>query len=515
MSVASIFANDGMATGPLIVSIAITCWLFYSLANGVYNAYFHRLSHIPGPKLWAAFPILVRIKRLHGAFDRDMRRLHQKHGSMVRYGPEAVSFTNSLAHKTVYGHEHGQFPKIVASEMIARDSDILTADDANHARIRRGVAHSFAPKALAEQEPIIHSYVDKLARRLADVAESRQPTEIGRWFHITSFDIIADLTFGESLGGLDNNELHHVVNTVLMFIERGNKLFEINQLPGLLKWLLLPLFARGVQKGFQEQADFTKQAVERRIANDALATRKDFMYGLLRGKEEKTIRSMNEIITNANSIFVAGSDTTATLMTACTFYLLSTPHAHKRAVEEVRAAFQSPAEINFTDATARLPYLLAVLNETFRLYPPVPTALERIVPSTAEPVYIDGLHIPPGTRVGIHQSSAGLSAANFAQPETFAPERWLPEAHKDPSSPFFSDKREAVQPFSYGPRNCVGKHLAYNEMRVIVARLLWEFDMSLDPSSRQWTDPYSDHKSWAIWRKPPLVVSIKNRQAQA
>lgn len=118
------------------------------------------------------------------------------------------------------------------------------------------------------------------------------------------------------------------------------------------------------------------------------------------------------------------------------------------------------------------------------------------------------------TRVGVHQSSAGLSAWNFADPESFAPERWLPSAAQDPSSPFYADKRDSIQPFSYGPRNCVGKHLAYNEMRLIMARLLWEFDMRLDPSSRGWTQAYSEHKTWAVWRKPPLMVQIKKRQSE-
>lgn len=94
------------------------------------------------------------------------------------------------------------------------------------------------------------------------------------------------------------------------------------------------------------------------------------------------------------------------------------------------------------------------------------------------------------------------------------PERWLPEVAQDPASPFHTDKRDAIQPFSYGPRNCVGKHLAYNEMRVIMAKLLWEFDMTLDKSSLTCTTPYSDHKSWTIWKKPTLVVHIKKRQFQ-
>ncbi|KAF6802336.1 benzoate 4-monooxygenase cytochrome P450 [Colletotrichum musicola] len=495
-----------------LLAFAVSAWLVVYVARGVYQAYFSPLSHIPGPKLWVILPVIPRLKIVLGTMDQDVRRFHQKYGDVIRYRPDVVSFTTSQAWKTIYGYGRVQFPKYFAFEEPRPDINILTADDANHARIRRGVSHAFSPRALAEQEPLIHEYVDKLVRRLRDVAESRAPTEMGRWFHITSFDIIGDLTFGESFGGLDTNEVHHVVTSVLMFIERGKKIFELNGMLGPLRYLLMPLLARDVQKGFQEQFDYTQTAVKRRLEIDSDVARKDFMQGLVRGRDEKQINSMEEIVSNANSIFVAGSDTTATLMTAATYYLLANPDTHKKAVEEVRAAFESPADINFADATTRLPYLLAVLNETFRLYPPVPTALDRVVPDTGEPVYIEGFYIPPGTRVGVHHSSAGLSPSNFAQPESFAPERWLPSIAQDPSSAFYADKRDAMQPFSYGPRNCVGKHLAYNEMRVIMARLLWEFDMSLEPSSREWTTPYSNHQAWAIWKKPPLMVRLKKRQ---
>ncbi|KAK1842688.1 benzoate 4-monooxygenase cytochrome p450 [Colletotrichum chrysophilum] len=504
----------GIGAIPQILISATCLWLLFHLGRGIYQAYFSPLHRVPGPKLWVIIPIIPKIKILLGTIDQELRQLHRKYGNAVRWSPDHITFTTSEAWKTIYGHKHGQFPKYNSSEQLEPQSNILFADDANHARIRRGVSHAFSPKALAEQEPLIYEYVDKLVWRLSDVAESRMPTEMGRWFHIASFDIVGDLTFGESLGGLDNNELHYVVTHVLLFIERAKKLFELNRLLGPLRWIVMPIIARDAEKGFRDMFTYTRSAVQRRIDIDGELDRRDFMQGLLRGKDEKLINSMEEIITNANTIFVAGSDTTATLMTAATFYLLSTPEAYKRAVTEVRSAFQSAAEINFTNATARLPYLLAVLNETFRLYPPVPSVNERMVPDTGERIYVEDYYLPPHTCVGVHHSSAGLSESNFAQPESFIPERWLPEVAQDPASPFHADKRDAIQPFSYGPRNCVGKHLAYNEMRVIMARLLWEFDMTLDKSSLKWTTPYSEHKSWTIWKKPTLVVHIKKRQFQ-
>jgi len=56
------------------------------------------------------------------------------------------------------------------------------------------------------------------------------------------------------------------------------------------------------------------------------------------------------------------------------------------------------------------------------------------------------------------------------------PERWLPQAREE-TSQFFNDQREAFQPFSLGPRSCIGRNLGWAEMRLIVARLLWAFDI--------------------------------------
>ena len=55
------------------------------------------------------------------------------------------------------------------------------------------------------------------------------------------------------------------------------------------------------------------------------------------------------------------------------------------------------------------------------------------------------------TKVGVSGVAAYLSKDNFRDPESFIPERWL----DDPA--YVSDRREACQPFSYGPRNCIGK----------------------------------------------------------
>jgi cytochrome P450 len=82
---------------------------------------------------------------------------------------------------------------------------------------------------------------------------------------------------------------------------------------------------------------------------------------------------------NAGVLVVAGSETTATTVTAALYFLLTNPDAYQKLTIEVRDAFQSEAEITIA-AVNRLEYMLACLNETMRMLPAVPGGLPRVVP---------------------------------------------------------------------------------------------------------------------------------------
>lgn len=64
----------------------------------------------------------------------------------------------------------------------------------------------------------------------------------------------------------------------------------------------------------------------------------------------------------------------------------------------------------------------------------------------------------------------------FHSPTSFIPERWLHEATTDSNSVFYKDQRQCLQPFSAGPRNCMGQYLAMAEMRLILAILVRTFE---------------------------------------
>lgn len=92
-----------------------------------------------------------------------------------------------------------------------------------------------------------------------------------------------------------------------------------------------------------------------------------------------------------------------------------------------------------------------------------------------------------------------MSEHNFTYPNGYHPERFL----GDPK--FAGDKLDVLQPFSVGPDDCIGRNLAYAEMRLILARILFVFDLRIADDSKNWL---RGQKIYQLWQKPPLNVHL-------
>jgi cytochrome P450 len=217
------------------------------------------------------------------------------------------------------------------------------------------------------------------------------------------------------------------------------------------------------------------------------------------------------------AIIVAGSETLTTALAGAVHYLLRNPSSLSRLIAENRAAFQAEDEITNARA-ATLPYLNAVLTETLRMVPPLPDGLRREVPRGG--AVIAGIHVPEGTTVSVPCWASFHSSSNFEDPDSFIPERWLREAapQGDGSAStrarFENDQKAAFQPFSIGPHNCLGQPLAWLEMRLILSRLLWNFEMGIprdrDGQEGTWMGEWTQQKIYWTWDKVPLEVEIRN-----
>jgi cytochrome P450 len=75
------------------------------------------------------------------------------------------------------------------------------------------------------------------------------------------------------------------------------------------------------------------------------------------------------------------------------------------------------------------------------------------------------------------------------------------------NSPFFNDRRDALHPFGEGPRKCIGMHLAWAEIRLILTRILWSFDIELVKRTVEW----EQQKVYVLIERGPLIVKLKER----
>ena len=467
--------------------------------TAVYNVYFSPLRRFPGPLLWRLTEVPYHSSQIRGKIHRDVLKLHQKYGSVVRIGPNDLSYGDESAWKDVWAHRqgHAEFPKKLNPTPVNGVQGIIGAEREAHSRFRRLLSHAFSAQGLQEQEPRIKEYVDLLVQGLAVHGQER-PVDMVGWFNWTTFDLIGDLAFGESFGCLKNARTHPWIAGVL-----GNvaSLVFIQAIKAYnLTFLLLILVPKRLLKLRQENYQYSAKMIAERVQKGS--ARGDFFDKILQKPEGEGGMTIKELETNASTLVLAGSETTATLLSGTVFYLISNPLVLKKVVQELRRSFHSENEITVRSSSEQH-YLLAVLNETARLYPPVPTMSSRCVPLPGDT--IDGVYLPGGTVIHFHHAAAYRLGSNFARPDEFLPERWM----GDPE--FAGDNQAVFQPFSVGPRNCIGKNLAYAEMRLIMTRLLWRFDLSIPEGMPKWCRWAEDQKSFFLWDKSPLMVSVRDR----
>lgn len=96
---------------------------------------------------------------------------------------------------------------------------------------------------------------------------------------------------------------------------------------------------------------------------------------------------------NFQSLIVAGSETSATLLSGCIYYLCTTPRVMDRLTSEIRSTFEQDRDMTFR-ALEDLRYLAAVIEESLRMYPPFVTSLARTVPAGG--ALVNGQFVPGG-----------------------------------------------------------------------------------------------------------------------
>ncbi|KAL1620285.1 hypothetical protein SLS56_009719 [Neofusicoccum ribis] len=484
---------------PVLLGGVIFLLVVKFVATAFYNLYFHPLRKYPGPK----YAVMSGLPYIYWSTSGDLvawiRTQHEKYGEVVRLGPDRLSYISPQAWKDIYGHRTGgklENPKDTRFYQLDLNGEthiINTEGAGEHGRLRKIFSNAFSDRALKLQEPLIKKYVDKLIANMHSTVAKDAGAELDlvKLYNCTTFDIMGDLTFGEPLGMLEASEYTPWVAAVFGQIKTGDLSRIRLEYPwiGSLLRAVLPASLREMERlHFQHSVE----RVDRRLAKGVDGDKAD-IWKLVLEKDKGQLR-LGQMHANSSLFMIAGTETTATLLSGLTFHFLRNPAKLQRAVAEVRALAEDELSL---ERLPQLPYLAACFEEALRCYPPVPIGVPREVAAGGN--VICGEWVPGKTRVSVPQWASYRSTLNFKDPNDFVPERWLPDTGYD------SDRKDVLQPFSFGPRNCLGKNLAYHEMRIIMAKVLWHFDLELCPQSDNW----ADQKTYSLWEKPGLWVKAK------
>ncbi|CAI6234808.1 unnamed protein product [Periconia digitata] len=467
----------------------------------LYDAFLGPLSKFPGPKLRALSKVPGLYTTIIGRDAYVRSSLHEKYGPIVRVNPTELSFNGGAeAWEAIYSFKK---PKPVRDPQfyavgVNGCPDVVTADEANHSRQRKILSTGFSDQAMKGYEPLLKSWAEKMVTEMAKLASKGGEVDMLKYLNCTTFDIMGDLAFGEGLGMLEDGELSPWVQTIFGAFKAGTFWRCVMQYSALTSWLVGQLLFNSKQVRVKqwENFEYCQSRMDKRLASEPAHS--DLWSRILAKSDGAEKLSRDEFHSNAVTFMVAGTETTATALSGL-IYLLhqdENRHALEKLKDEVRGRFSSVGDITL-ESLARLEYMHAIIQEGLRVYPPAPSQLPRRTPSAG--MVVNGKFIPGDITIDVHPLATFKSSTHFKNPQQFRPERWLgnPE-YKD-------DHLDAVEPFSYGPQNCLGKSLAWHEMRLLLAALILNFDVELAAESRNWID----QRIYVLWEKKPLMCALK------
>ena len=371
----------------------------YQMCHWIYNLYFHSLAGFPGPKLWGMSRFTREFVNLRGDIPKQVSLLHEKYGEIVRVALNVLSFINPDAWTDIYVHKSRKPPFIKDPVRYTHElwingaPEVFTSLEKDHTRLRRLIQPAFSDKAIREQESLIQATVDLLILRLQeqiDINKGLAVVDINQWMNWTTFDVIGDLSFGETFSCLENGGYHPWVAMITNSIRRIAFNRTIKQWPYPHKtwsFLIGPLFIRALKRFH----GLIIEKVDRRVANET--QRKDFIKFLLEHKDLEKQMTKDELYSNAGMLIMAGSETSSMALSGAIYHLAKYPEFLGPLQEEIRSKFFDEKDITFK-AVTEMPRLLAVLHESMRLYPPQADIASRVVPKGG--AMVAGRWIPEG-----------------------------------------------------------------------------------------------------------------------
>ncbi|KAG9255792.1 cytochrome P450 [Emericellopsis atlantica] len=494
----------------LAPAVAVLLWFIVAYQTSPLKKY-------PGPFL-AGFTNLWRLRQAISAdYAPRMKRLHEKHGPVVRIGPNLLDIDYPELSRTVYNTD-GKWKK---TDFYKNSSSIINGkityhmfsevDQVEHARLKRPVVRHYSVPSVRAMEPhmdaVIQEFIDHLQARFVD---TRAECPLGEWLAYYAWDFLGAVTFSQKFGYMEAGKDFDGTLSV------ADQSIDYLGMCGQMPWLDHVLDKNPVYPlGPPNISNVTRIAVENMTARlkgedkNFAEEKPDFLQYFIESKDtHPDVVNEGTIIGYLLLNLIAGADTTAITLKALFYYCLKDQQVYNKLQDEVRARFEPNKPVPMSEARQCL-YLEAVVNETLRFHPPVSMCMERIVPEGGLALP-DGSVVPEGSCVGMNPYIVGRNKGMFGQDaDTFRPDRWLQqdgeteEQHKERMQRWGTAQLQ----FGGGSRICLGRNMSIMEVYKVVPTLLATFDIALtDPNEVWWTS-----SRW-FYRTKGIKTTIRPRK---
>ncbi|KAF2874787.1 cytochrome P450 [Massariosphaeria phaeospora] len=441
----------------------------------------------PGPP---GLPLIGNTHQLGAQPHRQIQQWAAQYGEMfkIRLGwndwymlcsPEAVK--EVLDRQSA--HSSSRAPMPVASEALSGGMRFLFMPYGPEWRTLRGISHKLLTPSMSatfkpSQDWEARMMLEEVLMGYEEEGEAAERgTEVGyKAVRRYTVSVIMTSTYGKRIPTWECNEVGEISGIMQDFSAvaspsayLADTIVPLGQLPTRLQWWrkgLKPLFDRqanlwmSLWTSLKTQMD-TKQAPE------------CFVKQVIESNYAAQGVSELQAAFLAGSLIEAGSETTSAAINTAILYLAATPSARAAAYEEVSRVVGASRSPTFTDEP-QLPYIRAIVKETMRIRPVTNIGTPHY---TTAPITYKNMYIPAHSIVALQQYPIHHNAALFPNPSAFNPVRYL--SHPKPAG-FYAPGAAAERDhwnFGAGRRICSGLHLAENSMFIVLAKLLWAFDI--------------------------------------
>ncbi|KAI9076640.1 hypothetical protein K1719_041405 [Acacia pycnantha] len=433
----------------------------------------HRLP--PGPP---PFPVIGNLLELGDKPHKSLTKLAKTYGPIMslRLGQVTTVVVSSadMAKGVLLTHDQFLSDRTVPDAMKAvnhHDYSLPFLPVSPRWRSLRKLCNNqlFGHKVLDASQDLRRRKVQQLIQEVEQSSVTGEAVDIGKVAFKTTLNLLSNTIFSVDLvqSAGTAGEFRETVAGIMKELGAPN---VADYFPVLKK-----LDPQGVKKrtaiNFSKILDVFHDLVSRRkkLGENTGSFTKNDMLDVLLSEENREEMGGERIQRLSLDLFAAGSDTTTSTLEWGMAELLRNPRVMSKAKAELKEAMEKGKPVEESDI-ARLPYLQAVLKETFRLHPAVPFLLPRKAEIDVE---LGDCTIPKGAQVLVNVWAIGRDASIWENPEEFMPERFIG------SEIDVKGRNFELIPFGAGRRLCPGYPLAMRMLLLMLGSLVNCFDWQL------------------------------------